>query len=344
MKNCLVSMLLLALYWGLAGATVIRADSGRPIEKETYSSQNGDFQLTVDPGGSADYRHENPLLTLRSSTQEVVWSRTATDFEDFQFPMRTLVSDDGRYIVFGGYTVHNLSWDNDYREGLRFYDHEGRLIRFISRLDLPLGQYSISTVHWYDSEETYIEENRLIFSTPGVTEPMEFDLSSGEVLKGRIVAGQGDDHHWRQWLIGRMKLSNSYSGLRAPAGESVCWRPTEDGSCDLMVVSWFNLLANPERFHGQVVQLVGFTQFEFEGNTVSFSSEHALLGANADALWLDVEGLSVEAGQRCHRQYCLIEAVFDAESRGHLGCCAGTLRNIRRLELRQPAHESHDEP
>jgi hypothetical protein len=178
----------------------------------------------------------------------------------------------------------------------------------------------------------------------GYTEPMEFDLSSGEVLEGRIVAGQGDDHHWRQWLIGRTKLSNSYSGLRAPAGESICWRPTEDGTCDLTVVSWFNLLANPERFHGQVVQLVGFTNFGFESNTISFSREHALVGANADALWLDVEGLSVEEGQRCHRRYCLIEAVFDAENRGHLGCCAGTLRDIRRLEPRQPTHESHDEP
>ena len=343
MKDCRASALLLALCWGMTGATVIHADSGRPIGKETYSSPNGEFQLVVDPQRSAEYASNSPLITLNSATEGIVWTRTAADFEDFQFPMHATVSDDGRFVVFGGYSVHNLSWDKENQEGLRFYDHEGRLIRFIGRQDLPLGQYSISTVHWYDSERTQIEGEKLIFRTPGIEDPMEFELSTGKVLKGRVVAGQGGDHNWREWLIDRMQLSNAYSDLRAPAGEPLCWRPTDDGGCDLMVVSWFALLANPERFHGQVVQLVGFTQFEFEGNRISFSSENALHGASADALWLDVEGLSLVVAQQCNRQYCLIEAVFDAENRGHLGCCAGTLREIRRLEVQQPASESDDE-
>ncbi len=103
-----------------------------------------------------------------------------------------------------------------------------------------------------------------------------------------------------------------------------------------MTVSWFALLADTERFSGQVVQLVGFVRFEFESNIVSFSREHALYGSTADALWLDVDGLSRTAAQRCNSKYCLIEAVFDAENRGHLGCCAGTLRDIQRLEPKDP--------
>jgi len=272
---------------------------------------------------------------MMSGADEIVWTRTPEHFEDFQFPMHACVSDDGRFVVFGGYSVHNLSQDDKYREGLRFYDHEGHLIRLVSRRDLPLGSYSISTVHWYDSQRTRIEGRKLTFHTPGVDEPMEFELSTGKVLQGTIVPGQGSDDHWRDWLIDRIQLSNAYSGLQAPAGEPICWQPNDDGGCDLMVVSWFALLANPERFNGQAVQLVGFVRFEFEGNIVSFSREHALHGSDSDALWLDVEGLSPDAAQRCDRSYCLIEAVFDAGNRGHLGCCAGTLRDIRRLEPRR---------
>ncbi len=151
----------------------------------------------------------SPLLTLISGSEKIVWTRTREDFEDFHYPMHVCVSGDGKLMVFGGYSAHNLSGDGEYREGLRFYDQEGRLIRFISRRDLPVGQYSVSTAHWYDSEGTRIEGDRLIFVTPGVDEPMEFELSTGKVLKGTIVPGQGGDENWRDWLINRISLSNT---------------------------------------------------------------------------------------------------------------------------------------
>ena len=328
-----VSLLVLGLSW--IGTGRISADSARPIGKRSYSSPNGSLRLEVDPRRLPDGSYHGSLLTLTSSTGDTLWTRTDADFEDFHFPTHACISDDGRFAVLGGYSAHNLSWDRDYREGLRFYNPEGRLIRFVSRHDLPLGPYSISTAHWYDADKTRIAGDRLVFHTPGIEEPMEFELSTGKLSQGQIIPGQGDDHHWRDWLMNQFETSNAYSGLRATAGEPICWQPNEDGSCGLMVVSWFALLANPARFDGQRVQLVGFTEFGFESNRIFFSREHAEHGASADALWLDIEGLSTDSAKQCHHRYCLIEAVFDAQNRGHLGCCAGTLREITRLELRE---------
>ncbi|MEM9599375.1 MAG: hypothetical protein AAGD06_34235, partial [Acidobacteriota bacterium] len=140
------------------------------------------------------------VLTLRRDS-DVVWRRTPEDFEDFDYPLHALVADEGGYLVFGGVSVHNFG---NYDEGLRLYDGDGHLVRFVSRKDLPPGHYSISTAHWYDAERSHIEGTTLVFYTPGRDAPIRFDLKRGTALpEGAVVPGQaGDDfdHFERQWL------------------------------------------------------------------------------------------------------------------------------------------------
>ncbi len=171
------------------------ADSGVPPGLASYESEGGEFILTVDPRRSQRTRRSNPLLTLASRSGEVIWERTPTDFEEFRYPLDACVSRDGRYLVFGGVSVHNLG---KYYEGLRFYDEDGRLLRFISRRDLPRGYRGVSTSLWYDDGRTRIEEYRFFFFTPGISEPMVFDVRNGKLLEGAIVEGQGDDRDWFQ--------------------------------------------------------------------------------------------------------------------------------------------------
>jgi hypothetical protein len=192
------STLLVSLV-GLAVAVAV-ADSGRPVKARTYSSSNDEFHLTVDPRWT-DRLEMQPLLTLRTRDGELLWKRVPSQFEEFHYPMHACVSDDGQYVVFGGYSVHNVG---HYREGLRFYGPTGRLIRFYSRRDLPAGVYSVSTAHWYDAERSRLVGSRFLLYTPERDVPTVFAVETGEVMEGSVVAGQGDDEeHWRRrWQTG----------------------------------------------------------------------------------------------------------------------------------------------
>jgi len=184
---------------GLLVAAVGLADSGRPVEKETFYSTEGSVSVEVDPRWIEVYRKRDPRLTLRRG-QTTIWERGPEDFEDFRYPLDVKVSDDGRWLVFGGSSVHNISFDPDYREGLRFYDAQGKLVRFVSRRDLPVGDCGISSAVWYDSARTRLEGAELEFYTPRRDEPLVFDVTTGELIQGRLVPGQGDDSHHEEWL------------------------------------------------------------------------------------------------------------------------------------------------
>lgn len=173
------------------------ADTGVPVEKATYYSAGGVVSIEVDPRWDTQFREWDPRLTLRRRWT-TIWERGPQDFEDFEYPNDVKVSDDGKWLVFGGYSAHNISFDPDYREGLRFYDSRGRLIRFVSRRDLPPGEYFTSTVAWYDATRTRLRGARLEFFTPGVEEPLVFDVTTGDPVQGRLVPGQGEDSHRRE--------------------------------------------------------------------------------------------------------------------------------------------------
>jgi hypothetical protein len=155
--------------------------------------------VEVDPRWVTPFGEWDPRLTLRRRWT-TIWERGPQDFEDFDFPLDVEISDDGRWLVFGGHSVHNIISDTEYREGLRFYDSDGQLIRFVSRRDLPIGDYDISTASWYDATRTRIRGSRLEFYTPRRDEPLVFDVTTGELIQGRLIPGQGDDSHHDEWL------------------------------------------------------------------------------------------------------------------------------------------------
>ena len=128
------------------------------------------------------------------------------------------------------------------------------------------------------------------------------------------------------------QTSNAYSPLFAPAGEPICVA-AHGKACQVSLVS---LIANPARFGGKTVQLIGFATFEFEGNAVYLSKEAAQIGDSASAIWLDIDGLAISNPEKLNRRYVLIAGTFDAENRGHVGMFAGTLKSIIRLEEAGP--------
>ena len=127
------------------------------------------------------------------------------------------------------------------------------------------------------------------------------------------------------------ELSNSYSRLDRTVGEPLCVETYN--LPEICHVSLHAVVANPERYHGMRIQVLGYVTLGFEDNVVYPSSEAARIGDSLSALWLDVEGLAISDTRKYHRQWVLVAGTFNGENRGHLGSCAGTIESIVRFDL-----------
>ena len=98
-------------------------------------------------------------------------------------------------------------------------------------------------------------------------------------------------------------------------------------------VTLVQLIANPEKFDGKLIRVIGFLEIEFEGNVLYLHREdyeNALLG---NGIWVDVTPEMTKNSKSLSKNYVLLEGVFSARERGHLDMWSGSLKNIRRAEL-----------
>ena len=65
-----------------------------------------------------------------------------------------------------------------------------------------------------------------------------------------------------------------------------------DDSNQAGLISIVQLLAQPEKYHGRKVQVIGFVHFEFEGNAVYLSREDFEYGLVTNGLWLTLSDSS----------------------------------------------------
>ena len=125
-------------------------------------------------------------------------------------------------------------------------------------------------------------------------------------------------------------LSNAYARMDLPAGEPLCI--SSGGEANRCFVSFISLVANPEKYAGKRVQVIGFVKLEFEGNALYFSRDAAEVNDSQSAIWLDVAGLAISQPQTFDHQVVIVAGKFNAENRGHLGMFAGTLEAISRFD------------
>jgi hypothetical protein len=101
-------------------------------------------------------------------------------------------------------------------------------------------------------------------------------------------------------------------------------------------VSIIRLIATPERYDGKLVRVVGYLNMAFEGDSISFHEEDFRRNLVENALWVEpAEGMRKEL-TKLSRQYVLIEGVFDASDRGHMGLFSGAITNITRADAWKP--------
>jgi hypothetical protein len=91
------------------------------------------------------------------------------------------------------------------------------------------------------------------------------------------------------------------------------------------------LIAAPEKHDGMRVQLVGFLNIEFEGNSLYLdqnSFEHLIF---KNGLWLVLTEHEIEKYRSLSGKYVIITGTFDAKDQGHRGNWSGSLKQLTEI-------------
>jgi hypothetical protein len=116
-----------------------------------------------------------------------------------------------------------------------------------------------------------------------------------------------------------------------------CEEVDSTGVCTLYGPSLITLIAQPEKFDGKPVRVIGYVHFQFEGDGLYVSQadfEHSIF---RNGLWIDppsgFESDSAPARRQPNDQYVIVEGIFSAQDGGHFGMWSGALHHVTRLEL-----------
>lgn len=102
-------------------------------------------------------------------------------------------------------------------------------------------------------------------------------------------------------------------------------------------VTLIQLIANPDKFDGRLIRVIGFLRLEFEGNVLYLHREdyeNAILG---NGIWVDVTPALTKKEAALNMNYVLPEGVFSSGDRGHMGMWSGAIKQVRRAEPWIPA-------
>jgi hypothetical protein len=103
-------------------------------------------------------------------------------------------------------------------------------------------------------------------------------------------------------------------------------------------VSIVELLANPLRYDGKQVQVIGFLRLEFEGDAIYLHREDFEYAIYKNAIWVDrPRDFSEKQTAEVDKKYVICEGTFSAREHGHMGMFSGSLTHITRLESWGPA-------
>ena len=92
-----------------------------------------------------------------------------------------------------------------------------------------------------------------------------------------------------------------------------------------------SVLANPEKYYGRRIVVVGYAHFEFEGNALFLYREDFELRRMTNSIWLDRTGHDASLFDAADDHYALVIGKYIHRD-GHMGCCVGTITEIETVE------------
>lgn len=99
-------------------------------------------------------------------------------------------------------------------------------------------------------------------------------------------------------------------------------------------VSIIQLIANPQKYDGQLVRVVGFMHLEFEGDALYQYREDYERAILNNGIWLSLTDPQERSSAKLNDRYVLVEGRFKAEEKGHFASWSGSLQQISRVSDR----------
>jgi hypothetical protein len=114
--------------------------------------------------------------------------------------------------------------------------------------------------------------------------------------------------------------------------EPLCVQRAGDAT-PVCYASFVQLLAQPLRFHGKEVQVIGYMTLRQEDTALYLTEELARHGGSQDAIWLDLNSPpDFSSG------WVLVQGRFNAKRHGHFAMFGGVLEKIVRIERWDERH------
>ena len=107
---------------------------------------------------------------------------------------------------------------------------------------------------------------------------------------------------------------------------------TSAESSEVRDVSMIQLIANPQQYDGTSIRLMAFLNLEFEGNALYLHREDFEKSLPSNAIWISLTDQQARTSARFSKGYVLVEGVFSAKDRGHMGMFAGSIQKITRIQ------------
>ena len=99
-------------------------------------------------------------------------------------------------------------------------------------------------------------------------------------------------------------------------------------------VTMIELLANPNKYDGELIRVSGVGQLQFEGDCLFLSKEDYKYYTD-NRIWLQLSDHATpyQEAKTYNGKYVLVEGIFDKDDRGHLDLFMGSIKNVTRYEL-----------
>jgi hypothetical protein len=106
------------------------------------------------------------------------------------------------------------------------------------------------------------------------------------------------------------------------------------------VVPMNELIAEPQRFDGQTIRVVGFLRLEFEKNGLFLMREDYNNTVTEHALWLDLKNAQLRSSSKLNHGHVIIEGRFALADKARGGKWGGALTPVSSLRMwRKPRTE-----
>jgi len=95
-------------------------------------------------------------------------------------------------------------------------------------------------------------------------------------------------------------------------------------------VSLISLIANPEKYDGKPIAVIGFLSLAFESKVLFMNKDDYDAGLGINGIWVEIS--NPEHYQNNNKHYVIIEGVFDFNNKGHLSGYIGAIDKITRID------------